>query len=259
MFISVKTGFLTWDWDKLKKHTLYTGRIWLWLFVVALLLGSGAAYRVVGKHYHITVNRPIKLPVPLEDFPLKVGNWVGKESIIPTITREYMEKNFADDFLSRRYINNVSNQWADVYVVYCASKPGGILGHRPRVCYRGHGWIHDSTEQINVVSQSGRDISCLLHRFHRPAPQYDSIIVLNFYILNGQITTDEDKFSGYWGRRVNIAGDPARYVAQVQISSVHENFVRSAAREFTDLILRFLPDKKSEVRRQKLEVRNRKR
>ena len=231
--------------DKLKKHISYIGRIWLWLLVAVLLLGSGAVYRVVGEHYNITINRPIKLPVPLEDFPLKVGNWVGKESGIPTTTREYMEKNFADDFVSRRYIDNVSNQWADIYVVYCASKPGGILGHRPRVCYRGYGWIHDNTKQINVVSQSGRDISCLLHRFHRPAPQYDSIIVLNFYILNGQITTDEDGFSGYWGRRVNIAGDPARYVAQVQISSVHENFVRSAAREFTDLIIHFLPDSNS--------------
>jgi len=66
--------------------------------------------------------------------------------------------------------------------------------------------------------------------------------------LNGQITTDESDFSSPLGRRPNIAGDPARYVAQVQISSVLENSIRTAAREITDLILDFLPDKNGRVR-----------
>jgi len=71
---------------------------------------------------------------------------------------------------------------------------------------------------------------------------------LNFYILNGQITTDENDFSGPFGRRPNIAGDPARYVAQVQISSVLENSIRTAAKDMTDLILDFFPDENGEVR-----------
>jgi hypothetical protein len=72
--------------------------------------------------------------------------------------------------------------------------------------------------------------------------------VLNFYILNGQITADEDDFSGPLGRRPNLARDPARYVAQVQISSVLENSVRTAAADMTDRILEFLPDKDGRVR-----------
>lgn len=230
--------------------------IWAWALAIILTLCSSIIYQVVGKHYHTSTNRPIKLPVPLEHFPLEIGNWVGKESSIPTTTREYMKENFADDFFSRHYTNNATKQWANVYVIYCSSKPGGILGHRPRVCYTGGGWVHDSTEQIEVTSRSGKNIPCLLHRFHRPAPQYEEIIVLNFYILNGQITTNEDEFSGYWGRRVNIKGDPARYIAQVQISSVHENFVRAAAKDFTDQIMDFLPDKKGEVRNQRSEIRD---
>jgi hypothetical protein len=72
--------------------------------------------------------------------------------------------------------------------------------------------------------------------------------VLNYYVLNGRITADEDDFSGVLGRRPNIAGDPARYVAQVQISSVLENSVRSAAKDITDLILDFFPDSDGNVR-----------
>jgi len=132
--------------------------------------------------------------------------------------------------------------------VYCSSRPGGILGHRPRVCYPGGGWIHDGTEPSQFISTSGKQIPCLIHRFHKPAPTYDQKVVLNFYILNGQITTNESDFSGIFGRRPNIAGDPARYVAQVQISSVLENSIREAAKDMTDLILDYFPDENGEVR-----------
>jgi len=85
---------------------------------------------------------------------------------------------------------------------------------------------------------------------------------LNFYILNGQITTDENDFSSPFGRRPNIAGDPARYVAQVQISSVLENSIRTIAKDITDLVLDYLPDQngtvKAEVRGQKSEIRKEK-
>jgi hypothetical protein len=77
---------------------------------------------------------------------------------------------------------------------------------------------------------------------------YEQIVVLNFYILNGQITTEEKDFSGLLDRRPNIAGDPARYVAQVQISSVLENSIRTTAKEMADVILDFLPDKDSKVK-----------
>jgi len=77
---------------------------------------------------------------------------------------------------------------------------------------------------------------------------YEQIVVLNFYILNGQITTDEKDFSGLLDRRPNIAGDPARYVAQVQVSSVLENSIITAAKEMADVILDFLPDKNGIVR-----------
>jgi len=71
---------------------------------------------------------------------------------------------------------------------------------------------------------------------------------LNFYILNGQITADESDFSGPLGRRPNIAGDPARYVAQIQISSVLESSVRMIAEDITDLVLDHLPDEIGKVR-----------
>ncbi len=223
----------------------------VWFLAVLLLVSAGITYRVLASHLTTVLDRPITLPVPLSGFPSQIGNWVGEDLPIRTTTREYMEKNFADDFLSRRYIkyiNSVTEAWADVYIVYCSSRPGGILGHRPRVCYPGYGWIHDGTEHWNFISQAGRQVPCLIHRFHKPAQMNNQKVVLNFYVLNGQLTADENDFSGLFGRRPNIAGDPARYVAQVQISSVLENSIRTAAKDMTDLILDFLPDRNGRVR-----------
>lgn len=220
----------------------------VWLLAILLLISAGITYRVLASHLKLVVKTPVALPVPLIAFPIQIGNWVGSDLTIPNTTEEYMKKNFADDFLSRRYINTATKAWADVYIVYCSSRPGSILGHQPRACYPGHGWINDSTELSQFTSRAGQQIPCLIHRFHKPTPAYEQTVILNFYILNGQITADENDFSSPFGRRPNIAKNPARYVAQVQISSVLENSVRSAAKEMTDLILGYFPDESGEVR-----------
>jgi hypothetical protein len=152
-----------------------------------------------------------------------------------------MRRNFADDYISRRYVNAREGLWADLYLVYCSSHPGGILGHQPLVCFPNNGWIHDETTSSQIVSRSGRPISCLVHRFHKPSPAYQQMVVLNFYILNGQITLSEREFSSPWGRRPNLSGDPARYVAQIEISSNLESSARAAAAQMADILLAFLP------------------
>ncbi len=225
----------------------------VWLSVVLLLILSGVVYRVIASHLQLVSDTPISLSMSLSSFPSHIYDWVGTELTIPSITKEYMEKNFADDFLSRRYINNnnATKSWADVYIVYCSSKPGGILGHQPRVCYPAHGWVHDSTEPSQFTSRTGRSISCLIHRFHKSTSIYEQTIVMNFYILNGQITTKESDFSSPFSRRPNLARDPTRYVAQVQISSVLENSVRTAAKDITDFIFDFLPNDNCDVKAEK--------
>jgi len=215
-----------------------------WALAVIALLSAGTVYRVAASRLKLVTETPMVLPVSLSVFPAEIRDWTGKD--VP-ISRNIQRVAGNDDFLNRLYINNSKGQWANVYVAYTA-RPRTMLGHRPQVCYVGGGWIHDSTEPAEVVSLSGRTIPCLIHRFHKPAPQIDEIVVLNFYILNGQPTCNESGFSGVGWRTPNIGGDAARYVAQVQISSVLENSVRTAAEEMTDLIMDFFPDKTGKVR-----------
>ena len=220
--------------------------VWfMWIIAIVLLISSGIIYRALAS---LIIDSAINLPLPLNTFPAVIGNWAGIELSIPTTTREYMEKNFADDFISRRYINNQNQTWTDIYIVYCASRPGGMLGHQPRVCYPGNGWIHDSTEKSHFLTRQGREIPCSVHRFHKPAPIYDEIVILNFYIVNGKLATNQRGFSSVFGRRYNLSRNPARYVAQVQISSLLENSIRSAATDMTESILDLLPDENGIVR-----------
>lgn len=218
------------------------------LFVLSLalvlLLLSGVAYRILASRLKLAVETVIELPVPLTNFPLQIGGWVGKDVPIPPNIRRIAGN---DDFLNRLYINKSINEWANVYIAYSA-RPRTMLGHRPQVCYVGGGWVHDSTENTEIVLDSGRIIPCLVHYFHMPDPGNEERVVLNFYIVNGQLTNDESSFSAVGWRTPNIAGNAARYVAQIQISSVLENSVQSATEDMTELILDFFPDENGTVR-----------
>lgn len=167
---------------------------------------------------------------------------------IQSVTQEYMKANFADDYISRRYVSADSQVWADVYVVYCSSRPAGLVGHKPSVCFVRSGWTPDGTSRSEFVTEAGRRIECLVHRFHRPPPNYRTVVVLSFYILNGNTTCNEKDFSDLWGRRLNLEGDPARYVAQVQVSAMLEDSARAVIRDVADTILAHLPDQEGNVK-----------
>jgi len=210
---------------------------------VALLVLSGLGYRILATRLEVVTDRPVKLSVPLSMIPESIGNWEGKD--VP-ISENIQQVAGNDDFLNRLYENQVTDQWANVYIAYTA-RPSTMLGHRPQVCYPANGWIRDNTEKSEVTSYAGTKIPCLIHRFHTPQPESQQIVVLNFYVVNGKLTTDESVFSGVGWRTPNIAGDPARYAAQIQISSVLENSARKVAEDMTDLFLNYLPDPNGQV------------
>jgi hypothetical protein len=94
---------------------------------------------------------------------------------------------------------------------------------------------------VQYTSPRGRSITYLLHQFYKAPPEYDRTIVVSFYVVNGRVTSSESDFSGPLGRRPNIARDPSRYVAQIQISSTVQKSIEDALDGMVDEILDFLP------------------
>lgn len=207
-----------------------------------LLVISGLVYRLSAERIRQVEHQPVSLAVPLSEFPMSINGWEGESVAIDATTRDFMEKNFADDYLNRRYSNATRKEVADLYMVYCTTKPGGILGHWPGACYPANGWIHDGTKPTKIQSKTGREIPCFIYEFHKPAPDFGEVIVLCFYLVNGHISTDEKEISSFWGRRINIDGDPARYVAQIQVSSTSEQTVKDLCEVIADQAICFFPE-----------------
>ncbi len=215
----------------------------MWLLAISALLLTGVGYRVAVSRLALAMHAPIVLPVPLSSFPVELDGWVSKDVAIPEYIQEAADNG---DFLCRLFVHKPTGRWANIYVAY-SGRPRTMLGHRPQVCYVANGWVHEGSIESQFLSSTGRVIACSIHRFHKPGLGQEEVVVLNFYILNGQITRSESSFSGLKWRTPNIAGNPARYAAQVQISSVLENMVRAAAKDVAEPILDFFPDKNGEV------------
>ena len=203
-----------------------------------MLLLTGAVYRGVASYLDVVVKTPVMLPVPLSQFPIAASSWKGVD--VP-LSESIQRIAGNDDFINRLYTNDENSMWCSVYITYSA-RPRYMSGHKPQICYVAVGWIHESTDESEIVLLDGRLIKFLVHRFRKPSPQKNEIVVLNFYILNGIVTLDDSAFTGLSWRSPNISGDHARYVAQIQISSEFEKNAQSWLEQMAGLIFDFLPD-----------------
>ena len=204
------------------------------LIAFSMLLAFGFFYRTFSGYLEKTLSSPVNLDRPLNGVPLNVGSWTGQD--VP-VSLEILKVAQNDDYLNRFYTNSALRMYANLYIAFSAT-PRTMLGHRPQVCYKGAGWILDEVVEKELVSSKGKRFSCLVHKFHK---DYDEIYVLNYYILNGKITTSESGFTGIALRVPNIDGKIARYVAQVQISSKFPSYVETAAADFFDVVAEFFP------------------
>lgn len=203
------------------------------LVAIAILLGAGYIYHLLQTRLEAERFGEAGPAIPLSELPYRIASWEGKDVPISETALAVADN---DDYLSRSYVDPARRIQATIYIGY-TSEPRRMLGHRPRVCYVGSGWVHDGTIERTLTSSNGLAIPCLVHRFHKPGLDYREIVVLNFYILNGEITSDHKQFSGLRWRRPRTSRSSGDYVAQVQVSSSSEVVAEAATLEFTEAIL----------------------
>ena len=209
-----------------------------WLAAVLSLLLAGEFYRGEARRLESIISTPVRLPSPLSTLPMLIGDWEGRDIAIPELVQKAVVN---DDFVCRLYVDRLTGQWAKLYVGF-SGRPRTMIGHKPTVCYVSAGWVWDSSERSLIICSDGSKTPCLIHRFHQPDSSGSEIVVLNFYVINGQINWDEGAFSGISWRTPNINGDCAHYVAQIQIISTLEAFVFAAAADLTVTLVDFFPD-----------------
>ena len=214
-------------------------KLTFFLIAIIILICSRFAYQYTERVYGKDSIRKVILPVPLSNFPAKIEKWTSQEMPLSEAVQKVAGN---DDYINRQYINRQENKWASFYVAY-TGQPRNMLGHRPTKCYVGAGWILQNTEFTQFTSVNGNTYPCLVHYFNKPKPESTSIVVLNYYILNGVPTNKESEFNSLAFRLPNVEGEIARYVAQIQISSTVESNVLDLAALSADIIIKYLPDK----------------
>ena len=213
-------------------------KIWRYLLSGCLIVSLfGIAYRLAAQKLDISSDTPVFTKVPFADFPYEISYWRGTE--LP-ISETILKVANNDDYISRRYWNIQSNQEVTLYLAYTVT-PVSMEGHRPRVCYVGSGWVHESTKEVTVDPLRGKAITCLIHRFRKPMSSLSDIYVLNYYIVSGNVTTDHRAFSGLRYRRITQSKHEPRYVAQIQISSISSDAAESFAKQIAPMIWDYLP------------------
>ena len=192
-----------------------TGRWGVVIFWCVILLGVGLALRVLGPDRASSGTSLVRLERPLSELPLVFGSWEGVDvPVDPQVVQ--VAKN--DDYVSRRYYNRSNGKFVDFHLAYTA-RPANMLGHRPSVCYPAQGWQSTEPQEVELTLTNGKRMACLVHQFSRDLPNPENLVVLNYYILQGQPTADWTDFWGPKWRRPNVAKDPNFYVAQVQVAT----------------------------------------
>lgn len=201
------------------------------------LLTAGYAYRLAAVRLDALVQEPVLPVMPLSSFPYEIGGWEGEDQ---PLRDTILEVAGNDDYIHRSYQHPELGYYVTLYVAF-TSQPRNMLGHRPRVCYAGAGWEHDGSEPQEVVSAEGETLPVLVHYFHKSVPNQTRIVVLNYYFINGGVSTDYRDFSGFLWRLPTFSRDQIRYVAQVQIGSVSSTAAISFASEIASLIRPYMP------------------
>lgn len=197
---------------------------------VGVVLLGGVGYR----RYSGILNRADQRVVFAENtlrqsIPATIERWKGEELSMD----EYVVRAAdVDDYLLRVYERDRTR-----LTLYIAAgvRARDLMPHRPEVCYPTHGWTVQSSQSVEIAS-SGQAISARLFEFTPSNLAGDGILVLNYYIVDGETCPDVSLLRS----KAQQGQTALRYMAQVQVvASLRgdvEGRAAAAAQEFAALM-----------------------
>ena len=206
-----------------------------------ILLAWGVVHRVLAARLEAPMgSNPIQ-PELLEQFPLQFGDWTGQD--VP-LDEEIILATDTDAHLNRRYLKVNSSNSVMLYIA-CGVKARDLMPHRPEVCYTGAGWTLTNKRTAELSLADETTLPCNIMQFSRGSISKEKVIVLDYYIVDGQYCEDVSLLRSKAWR----GSGTVDYVAQVQIltpvidvfgaDSAHEvitNFAIDSAKRIADLL-----------------------
>ncbi len=176
-----------------------------------LMLVFGVAYGTLAARLNGSGN---STPIPaavLDRFPIQLGEWTGQD--VP-LDEEIVRATDTDAHLSRRYSRHGNLESISFYIA-SGVKARDLMPHRPEVCYTGAGWTLMDRRSLELPLGDGTRLSCNVLQFSRGALNKQGVLVLDYYIVDGEYCRDVSRLR----YKVWRGSGAVRYVAQMQIST----------------------------------------
>lgn len=184
--------------------------IWAALVASLLMLISGVGFRVLAAQLAAPGASPSVSSAALELLPLQIGAWTGQDK---PLDEAIVRATDTDAHVSRTYAKPgmSGNVW--LYVA-CGVNARDLMPHRPEVCYTGNGWRLDDRRFEELPLADGTKLPCNVFQFTRGSMSKERIMVLYYYIVDGQYSHDVSLLRSKAWR----GSGTVRYVAQVQMA-----------------------------------------
>jgi len=150
-------------------------RVW----ITAGVLVAGFA----GLH-GLSHGEPIALRVPLEQFPVALGDWHGQDQ---PLEQRIADATGADDLLNRTY-RDQSGRSIGLYVGYYRSQRTGETIHSPKNCLPGTGWDPVRAGRLTIPISPAPPITVNEYLVEKDGNRY---LVFYWYQARGRVIASE--------------------------------------------------------------------
>jgi EpsI family protein len=174
-----------------------------------MMLVFGLVYRVLAARLEGPVDSTPISPAALARFPLRIGDWTGED--VP-LDEEVVRATDTDAHLNRRYSRNGGLEAVSFYIA-SGVKARDLMPHRPEVCYAGAGWTLTDRRSAELPLRDSARLPCSIMQFSRGALNTQKVVVLDYYLVDGQYCADVSLLRSKAWR----GSGAVRYVAQVEI------------------------------------------
>jgi EpsI family protein len=171
----------------------------------------GLLYHILAAQLAAPANSTPIDPCALERFPQKIGEWTGQN--LP-MDEAIVRATDTDAHLNRQYIRQNGLESVLFYVA-CGVRARDLMPHRPEVCYTGSGWTLAERISLELPLDNGESLPCSVLQFSGGTFGTEKIMVLYYYIVDGQYSRDVSLLRSKVWRGAGAVG----YVAQVQITT----------------------------------------
>ena len=188
-----------------------------------LMLVFGLGYHVLAARLRAPVNTTPISPDALEGLPLQIGDWTGQD--VP-LDEDIVRQTDTDAHINRQYSRHGGLESISLYIA-SGVKARDLAPHRPEVCYTGASWTLIDRDSIELPMDNGAKLPCNILQFSRGALSTEKVIVLDYYIVDGQYCGDLSllRWKAWRG------SGTIQYVAQIQIiTTITTNQTASAAK-----------------------------